>query len=134
MLDVKTSIPSYIHITKASVHEVNILDHLKYETGGYYILDRGYLDFRRLYRIHRHEAYFVTRSKSNTQFNRMYSRKVDKESGVRYDQIGKLEGFYQLKDYPKKLRRIKYYDEETDKTFVFLTNNFDLTATGIALH
>lgn len=133
MLDVKTSIPSYIHITKASVHEVNILDLLKYETGGYYILDRGYLDFRRLYRIHRHEAYFVTRAKSNTQFNRMYSRKVDKENGVRYDQIGKLEGYYQLKDYPKKLRMIKYYDAETDKTFVFLTNNFELAATDIAL-
>jgi len=133
MLDVKTSIPSYIHITKASVHEVNILDLLKYESGGYYILDRGYLDFRRLYRIHRHEAYFVTRAKSNTQFNRMYSRKVDKENGVRYDQIGKLEGYYQLKDYPKKLRRIKYYDAETDKTLVFLTNNFELAATDIAL-
>ncbi|MDF1575721.1 MAG: IS4 family transposase [Bacteroidales bacterium] len=133
MLDVKTSIPSYIYITNASVHDVNILDQLKYETGGYYILDRGYLDFGRLYRIHRHEAYFVTRAKSNTQFKRMYSHKADKESGVLSDQTGKLVTYYPLKEYPEKLRRIKYYDEETDKTLVFLTNNFDLTATEIAL-
>jgi len=133
MLDVKTSIPSYIHITNASVHDVNILDQLKYESGGYYILDRGYLDFGRLYRIHRHEAYFVTRAKSNTQFKRMYSRKADKELGVLSDQSGKLVTFYPLKEYPEKLRRIKYYDEETDKTLVFLTNNFDLAATEIAL-
>jgi len=133
MLDVKTSIPSYIHITNASVHDVNILDQLKYETGGYYILDRGYLDFGRLYRIHRHEAYFVTRAKSNTQFKRMYSHKADKETGVLSDQTGKLVTYYPLKEYPEKLRRIKYYDEETDKTLVFLTNNFDLAATEIAL-
>ena len=133
MLDVKTSIPSYIHITNASVHDVNILDQLKYESGGYYILDRGYLAFGRLYRIHRHEAYFVTRAKSNTQFKRMYSYKTDKESGVLSDQTGKLVSYYPLKEYPEKLRRIKYYDEETEKTLVFLTNNFDLAATEIAL-
>jgi len=133
MLDVKTSIPSYIHITTASVHDVNILDQLKYESGGYYILDRGYLDYRRLYRIHRHEAYFVTRAKSNTQFKRMYSNEVNKEAGVLVDQRGKLVSYYPLKEYPEKLRRIKYYDAETGKTLVFLTNNFDLAATEIAL-
>lgn len=133
LYDVKTSIPSYIYITKASVHDVNLLDQLKYEPGGYYILDRGYLDYRRLYRIHRHEAYFVTRAKSNTRFNRMYSNKVNKELGVLSDQIGKLEGFYTKQEYPEKLRRIKYYDDETGKTFVFLTNNFNLAATEIAL-
>ncbi len=133
LYDVKTSVPSYIYITKASVQNVNLLDQLKYEPGGYYILDRGYLDYRRLYRIHRHEAYFVTRAKSNTQFNRMYSNKVNKELGVLSDQIGKLEGFYTKQEYPKKLRRIKYYDDETGKTFVFLTNNFNLIAAEIAL-
>jgi hypothetical protein len=133
LYDVKISIPSYIYITKASVHDVNLLDQLKFEPGGYYILDRGYLDYRRLYRIHRHEAYFITRAKSNTRFNRMYSYKVDKKSGVLSDQKGKLEGFYTKQEYPKKLRRIKYYDDETGKTFVFLTNNFELAATEIAL-
>lgn len=133
MLDVKTSIPSYIHVTNASVHDVNILDQLKYEPGGYYILDRGYLDFGRLYKIHRHGAYFVTRAKSNTQFKRMYSHKADKKAGVLSDQTGKLVTYYPLKEYPEKLRRIKYYDKETDKTLVFLTNNFDLDATEIAL-
>ena len=133
MLDVKTSIPCYIHITKASIHDVNILDNLRYENGGYYILDRGYLDFVRLYKIHRHEAYFITRARSNTRFKRMYSNKIDKESGVLFDQTGKLVSFYPLKEYPEKLRRIKYYDKETNKTFVFLTNNFELSAVEIAL-
>lgn len=133
LYDVKISIPSYIYITKASVQDVNLLDQIKFEPGGYYILDRGYLDYRRLYRIHRHEAYFITRAKSNTRFNRMYSHKVDKKSGVLSDQTGKLEGFYTQRDYPKKLRRVKYYDDKSDKTLVFLTNNFVLAAAEIAL-
>ena len=133
LYDVKVSIPSYIYITKASVHDVNLLAQLKFEPGGYYILDRGYLDYRMLYRIHRHEAYYITRAKSNTRFIRMYSHKVNKTSGVIYDQIGKLEGFYTHKEYPKKLRKIKYYDNETGKILVFLTNNFELAAAEIAL-
>lgn len=133
LFDVKTSIPSCIHITKASVHDVNLLDVLQYESGGYYILDRGYIDFKRLYRIHLHSAFFVTRTKTNFRFRRMYSNKINKKSGVLSDQVGKLEGYYSLKDYPEKLRRIKYHDEETEKTLVFLTNNFDLKAEEIAL-
>jgi FOG: Transposase and inactivated derivatives len=133
LFDVKTSIPSCIHITKASVHDVNLLDVLQYESGGYYILDRGYIDFKRLYRIQLHSAFFVTRTKTNFRFRRMYSNKINKKSGVLSDQVGKLEGYYSLKDYPEKLRRIKYHDEETEKTLVFLTNNFDLKAEEIAL-
>jgi len=133
LFDVKTSIPSCIHITKASVHDVNLLDVLQYESGGYYILDRGYIDFKRLYRIHLHSAFFVTRTKTNFRFRRMYSNKINKKSGVLSDQVGKLEGYYSLKDYPEKLRRIKYHDEETEKTLVFLTNNFNLKAKEIAL-
>ncbi|MFZ0472012.1 MAG: IS4 family transposase [Bacteroidales bacterium] len=133
LFDVKTSIPTCIHITKASVHDVNVLDLLKYESGGYYILDRGYTDFGRLYKIHMHSAYFVTRTKTNLRFKRMYSGKVEKKSGVLSDQIGILEGFYASKDYPEKLRRIKYYDEENKRTFIFLTNNLELKAEEIAL-
>lgn len=113
LLDVKTSIPSCILIAKASVNDVNVLDLLEYEPGGYYILDRGYTDFERLYRINLHSSFFVKRAKSNLRFKRMYSNKVETKSGVLSDQIGRLEGFYTLKYYPDKLRRIKYYDDET---------------------
>ena len=112
---------------------MNALDLLTYEPGGYYILDRGYTDYERLYRIQQHSAYFVTRTKKNLRFKRMYSNSVEKNSGVLSDQIGKLEGFYSLQYYPDKLRKIKYYDEETDRTFEFITNNFDLKAHEIAL-
>jgi hypothetical protein len=111
---------------------MNALDLLYYEPGGYYILDRGYVDYERLYRIHQCSAYFVVRAKSNLQFRRIYSNKVNKTGGVLVDQIGKLTGFYTSKSYPEKLRRIKFYDKETDKELMFLTNNFDLTAEEIA--
>jgi len=132
LYDVRTSIPTYIHISKASVHDVNRMDLLYYEFGGYYIFDRGYIDFARFFKIHQSSAFFVTRSKSNLKFKRIYSRKVRKENGVLIDQIGKLTGLYVLKDYPEKLRRIRYYDKETDKELEFLTNNFDLEALEIA--
>ena len=132
LYDVKTSIPSFIHISPASVHDVNALDLLYYEPNGYYILDRGYVDYERLYRIHQSSAYFVVRSKDNLQFRRMYSNKVNKDNGVLLDQIGKLTGFYVSKDYPEKLRRIKFYDEETDNYLEFLSNSFDITAEEIA--
>ena len=132
LYDVKTSIPSFIHISPASVHDVNALDLLYYEPNGYYILDRGYVDYERLYRIHQSSAYFVVRSKDNLQFRRMYSNKVNKDNGVLLDQIGKLTGFYVSKDYPEKLRRIKFYDEETDNNLEFLSNSFDITAEEIA--
>jgi len=132
LYDVKTSIPSFIHISPASVHDVNALDLLYYEPSGYYILDRGYVDYERLFRIHQSSAYFVVRSKDNLKFRRMYSNKVNKNKGVLLDQIGKLTGFYVSKDYPEKLRRIKFYDEETDNYLEFLSNSFDITAEEIA--
>ena len=132
LYDVKTSIPSFIHISEASLHDVNTMDLLYYEAGGYYIFDRAYIDYERFYRIHQNSAFFVTRAKSNFNFRRIYSNKVCKENGVLVDQIGRLTGFYVSKNYPEKLRRIKYYDKETDKELVFLSNNFDLAAEEIA--
>jgi hypothetical protein len=132
LYDINTQIPAFIHITPASVHDVNAMDTLVYEPDSYYILDRGYVDYTRLYKITQHSATFVVRAKSNLNFNRMYSQKCDKSTGVRFDQIGKLSGFYVSKQYPEKLRRVKFYDQETDGTFVFLTNNFDLTAEQVA--
>ncbi len=133
LYDVKTSIPAYLHITKASVHDVNILDLLPFEVGSFYVVDKGYIDFERLYKVHLQGSFFVTRAKDNLRFLRMYSRPVDKTAGIQSDQIGKLEGFYSKKDYPEKLRRIKYYDDEHQKNLVFLTNNMSLKAKEIAL-
>ena len=132
LYDVKTSIPSFLHITKASVHDVNILDLIPLEMGSFYVMDKGYIDFSRLHRIHAKGSYFVTRAKDNLRFKRMYSRPSNKAVGVQSDQIGKLEGFYSKKDFPDKLRRIKYFDQERNKTLVFLTNNTDLKAEEIA--
>jgi len=133
LFDVKTSIPSFLYISNASVHDVNILDLIPYEMGSFYVVDKGYIDFSRLHKIHTQGSFFVTRAKSNMRFKRMYSRVVDKTTGVQCDQIGKLENYYAKKDYPDKLRRIKYYDLEKNKYLVFLTNNTDLKATEIAL-
>jgi hypothetical protein len=133
LFDVKTSIPSFLYISNASVHDVNILDLIPYEMGSFYVVDKGYIDFSRLHKIHTQGSFFVTRAKSNMRFKRMYSRAVDKTTGVQCDQIGKLETYYAKKDYPDKLRRIKYYDLEKNKYLVFLTNNTDLKATEIAL-
>lgn len=133
LYDVITSVPSFVHISKASLHDVNVLDIVPYEAGGFYVMDRAYIDFARLYAIHLQKAFFVTRAKENLRFKRMYSRPSDKDKGVKYDQIGRLEGHYSKKGYPEKLRRIKYYDLETEKKFVFLTNNTGLEATEIAL-
>jgi hypothetical protein len=133
LFEITTQIPAFVHITPATVNDVKAMDYLVYEAGAYYIFDRGYVDFGRLYRITQHSAFFVIRGKTNLKFKRIYSRKVDKASGVMYDQIGKLSGLYVLKHYPEKLRKVKFYDEETGQTFVFLTNNFDLTAEQIAL-
>ncbi len=120
LLDLRGNIPSWIYITDGSVHDVNALDELNRETGAYYVMDRGYVDYGRLYRINQSRAYFVTRAKVNFAFRRLYSRKVDKSTGVICDQIVVLTGYKAKKDYPEKLRRIKYYDTETNKTFVFL--------------
>jgi hypothetical protein len=132
LYDVKTSIPGFIHVSTASAHDVNALDLLYYEPGSYYILDRGYIDYARLYRIHQNSAKFVVRAKDNLQFRRMYSNKVNKDTGVRIDQIGRLTGFYVSKKYPDRLRRIRFYDEETDNHLEFISNCFELTAEEIA--
>jgi hypothetical protein len=133
LYDITTQIPAFIHITEATVNDVNAMDVIPYEADAYYVFDRGYIDFTRLYRIELHEAYFVVRAKSNLKFNRMYSGKVDKTTEVICDQIGKLSGVQTSKQYPAKIRRVKFYDVETKRTFVFLTNNMDLTALQIAL-
>ena len=133
LYDVKTSIPSLVLITSAKVHDVNMLDALTYEAGSFYIMDKGYIDFTRLYKLNCSKAHFVTRAKENMQFRRIYSNKVDKTTGLIYDQIGKLETYKSLKSYPEKLRRVKYYDAETNKVFIFITNNLELTAFEIAL-
>jgi len=132
LLDLRGDIPTFIWITDGKVHDVNVLDHLVPEPGAIYIMDRAYLDFQRLYQMNQYSAIFVTRSKSNTGLRRLYSQKVDKTTGVRYDQIVLPTGFYAKKEYPAKLRRIKYFDAEKGRTFVFLTNQFMLPALTIA--
>jgi len=133
LYDVKTHIPSFIYITNASVNDVNAMDFIPYEKGSYYIFDRGYNDFERLHKIQKLEAFFVLRAKDNLKFNRMYSTKVDKETGVKSDQIGTFSNPKSFSRYPEKLRKIKYYDSETNVEFVFLTNNINLAAIEIAI-
>ena len=132
LLDLHGSIPSVIWITSGKVHDVKILDKLLIETGAFYVMDRGYIDYARLYRIHQALAFFVTRTKRNSSFRRLYSAPVDKATGIRFDQTIVLEGFYASKNYPDKLRRIGFLDLETEKRLDFLTNNFLLPALTIA--
>jgi hypothetical protein len=132
LLDLHGNIPSVVIITTGQVHDVNILDQLVIELGAIYIMDRGYLDFARLYKIHQASAFFVTRAKVNFSRTRLYSQPVDKSTGIQCDQIVVLKGHYAKKDYPEKLRRIRYFDSKNNKTFVFLTNNFVLPAITIA--
>lgn len=132
LLDLRGSIPTFIHISDGKTHEVNTLDYLQIEPGAYYLLDRGYLDFGRLFLIHQASAFFVTRAKSNTQFKRRYSRPVDRiNTNVVCDQIGVLTVFYSSKDYPAPLRRVVVKDQ-SGKRITFLTNNFALEPTLIA--
>ena len=132
LFDFQCRIPTVVIITVGKVHDVNILDELQIEPGAIYVMDRGYLDFARLYRIHQHSGFFVTRAKKNFRFRRLYSAPVDKTSGILFDQTIVLKGFYARKDYPERLRRIGYFDAETKKYLVFLTNNFTLPALTIA--
>ena len=132
LLDLRGDIPSYVVITPGNVHDVNILDYLLIEPGAFYIIDRGYLDFARLYKIKQAAAFFVTRAKTNFNFKRLYSQAVDKSTGLKCDQIIVLNNFYAKKDYPEKLRRIRYFDSENNKQLSFLTNNFTLPALTIA--
>ncbi len=132
LLDLQNNIPAFIYITDGSVHDVNILDILVAEVGAYYVMDKGYVDFRRLYSLNQGNAYFVTRAKTNMKFRRIYSNKVDKTTGVLCDQIIFLTNRKTNEKYPDKLRRIKYFNSEKNKKFVFITNNFSLPSTTIA--
>ena len=132
MLDLNGNIPAFFHITSGKVHDINFLDMIELETGAYYIMDRGYVDFERLFIIHQLGAFFVTRAKKNFAFRRLYSNKIDKARGIRCDQVIRLSNYQAAKKYPDKLRRIKYFDKETRKYFVFLTNDFNLEAGKIA--
>jgi len=132
LLDLRGRIPVIVRITHGRIHDVHILDELFIEAGAIYIMDRAYVDFARLYRIHQAQACYVTRAKRNFVFKRLYSHPVDKSTGVQADQIITVAGFYTLKDYPEKLRRIRYCDADTKKRLVFLTNNFTLPALVIA--
>jgi len=132
LLDLRGSIPTVVFITHGKIHEVKILDELFFEPGAIYIMDRGYLDFGRLFALHQSQAFFVTRGKSNFDFRRLYSQAVDKSTGVQSDQIIVLNGVHVKKNYPEKLRRIRYFDAEKNKRLVFLTNNFTLSALTIA--
>ena len=133
LLDLRGSIPTFIHLTDGLCHDVNVLDHMVIEPGAIYVMDKGYVDYFRLYSIiHQQRGFFVTRAKRNMAARRVYSRKVDKICGLRYDQSVKLTGFYIKKDYPNYLRKIKYRDQETHKVYVFLTNNFEFPALVIA--
>jgi len=132
LMDLKGSIPTFVRITDGKVHDVNILDDLILEPGAIYIMDRAYLDFARLYTFTQNLSTFITRAKSNFDYLRLYYRKVDKTTGLRCDQTIRLNGFYASQDYPAALRRIGYFDNETNKRFVFLTNNFALPALTIS--
>jgi len=131
LLNLRGNIPEFIHISDGKLHDVNILDILIPESGSIYVMDRGYVDFKRLHAFHQAGAFFVTRAKSNFQYRRRYSRPVDKSTGLRCDQTVVLTGIRSKQLYPAVLRRIVYYDAETNQRFVFLTNNFTLPALTI---
>jgi len=131
-IDLKTSIPEFIFFSNANLQDVNVLDLVTYEANSIYVMDRGYVDYKRLYRIQLSDAFFVTRTKDNMDFRRLYSRTVDKKKGLLFDQTIRLNGFYSSRYYPDKMRRIKFKDDETGKVLIFLTNNFHLKALEVA--
>jgi len=132
LLDLRGNIPTFIHISDGKLHDVNVLDILLPEPGAFYIMDRGYVDFERLFMLHLAGSFFVIRAKSNTKYRRRYSHPVDKSGGVRCDQTIVLTGTKSAHAYPQPLRRVKYHDAHTGKTFNFLTNNFAIPAQTVA--
>jgi hypothetical protein len=132
LLDLRGNIPAFIHISDGKTHEVNVLDTLLVEAGAFYVMDRGYLDFSRLFTLHQAGAFFVTRAKRGMNAHRVYSMKVDRSTGLICDQRIALDGFYTAQNYPEQLRRIRFKDPETGRTLVFLTNNTALPALTIA--
>jgi len=131
-LELQSNIPTFIRVTDALVHDIHLLDNIVPEAGAFYVMDRAYLDFARLYVLHQCLAFFVTRARSNFRFRRLYSHRIDRSTGLRCDQTIGLNSFYPLKAYPEKLRRIRYVDQEINRRFVFLTNCFHLPALTIA--
>ena len=132
LLDLRGAIPTFIHISDGKMHEANVLDMLPIEAGAFYAMDRGYLDFARLYKLHQSGAFFVTRAKRGMNARRVYSVATDRTTGVMCDQRIALNGFYVAKAYPEQLRRIRFKDPESAKTLVFLTNNTSLPPLTIA--
>lgn len=132
LLDLRGNIPAFVHISQGKLHDVKVLDILLPEPGAFYVMDRGYVDFERLFALHSMGSFFVIRAKSNTKYQRRYSRTVDKSAGLRCDQTVVLTGVHSATDYAQPLRRIKYHDAETGKTFNFLTNNFIVPAQTVA--
>ncbi len=132
LLDLRGNIPAFIHISDGKTHEVNVLDMLSFEAGAFYVMDRGYLDFSRLFALHQAGAFFVTRAKHGMDAHRVYSMPADRSTGIICDQRISLNGFYISQDYPEQLRRIRFKDPESGKTLVFLTNNTALPAMTIA--
>jgi Domain of unknown function (DUF4372)/Transposase DDE domain len=131
LLDLRGNIPSFLHISDGKLHDVNVLDLLIPEPGAFYVMDRGYIDFERLFRFHEAGSFFVTRAKSNLKYERRYSHPVDRGTGLICDQTIVLTGFYSRQEFDTPLRRIRFKDPETNKTLVFLTNNFALSAITI---
>jgi len=132
LVDLRGNIPTFIHISDGKLHDVNVLDILIPEPGAFYIMDRGYVDFKRLFALNQAGAFFVIRAKSNTQYKRQYSHAINKNDGLRCDQTIVLTGANTKGDYPQSLRPVKYYDSKTDKTFDYLTNNFTIPAQTVA--
>ncbi len=132
LMNLRGNIPEFIHISDGKMHDVNILDLLVPTPGAFYIMDRAYLDFQRLYTLHQERAFFISRAKTNFKFKRRYSHEVGKTTGVQCDQTIVLTTHYPAKKYPDPLRRIRFYDTERNKRLVFLTNNFELPADTIA--
>jgi hypothetical protein len=132
LLDLRGSIPTFIEVSDGKLHDVNVLDEILPEAGSFYVMDRGYLDFERLYTLHRSGAFFVTRTKAGVRLRRRYSRAVDKTTGLRSDHTVMLTSASSIKNYPDPLRRVRFYDLEQRRWLIFLTNNFDLPALTIA--
>ena len=132
LLDLRGSIPTFIDITSGAIHDVNVLDMLIPEAGSFYIMDKGYIDYERLYQLNKANSFFVTRAKSNLSYRRLYSQPIDKQTGLRSDQVIRLTGPKSSLRYPDKLRRVRYYDTELDRYFVFLTNNMEISAQTVS--
>jgi hypothetical protein len=132
LLDLRGAIPAFIYLSDGKTHDTKVLDMLVLEPGAFYVMDRGYMDFKRLYRLHQFGAFFVTRAKNNLRARRVYSAPTDRDTGVIADQRVTLEGFYASQDYPEHIRRIRFADPTTGQTLIFLTNNTSLPATTIA--